>query len=320
MNKENGPSFLAWSRDNQARFAAEMSDKFEAKADLNSPRFTGLPTAPTAEPGTNNEQIATTAFVIESLSHAGDGGQDKVSKAGDTMTGDLVITKADSSARITLRRNSDNTGGWIKNDGYGLRFGVVSSSNNFSEVLYFGSYGLSGTSSATLGRPTSKWANVYTKKLNNGADIAIPEKEGTLALLSDIPDIDANNYVSKSGDTMTGDLTIGGDSSDSKRLQLIRLSGTTPIGGFITDNGQGLTFGSYNSGIRGNLYAMSNGPTLGFYPLKSNMFTLGNSLYKWTGVFAAKLNNGADIEIPNKAGTLALLSDIEDILKQHGLI
>lgn len=34
------------------------------KADLNSPIFTGVPTAPTAASGTNTTQVATTAFVI----------------------------------------------------------------------------------------------------------------------------------------------------------------------------------------------------------------------------------------------------------------
>jgi hypothetical protein len=37
------------------------------KADLVSPTFTGTPTAPTAAPGTNSTQIATTAFVTAAL-------------------------------------------------------------------------------------------------------------------------------------------------------------------------------------------------------------------------------------------------------------
>jgi hypothetical protein len=41
-----------------------------SKADTNSPTFTGSPTAPTAAVGTNNTQIATTAFVGASASAA----------------------------------------------------------------------------------------------------------------------------------------------------------------------------------------------------------------------------------------------------------
>ena len=40
------------------------------KAPLNSPNFTGLPTAPTAEAGTSNTQIATTKFVSDAISDA----------------------------------------------------------------------------------------------------------------------------------------------------------------------------------------------------------------------------------------------------------
>jgi hypothetical protein len=49
----------------------EIDDEFNAiavavstKADLASPTFTGVPTAPTAGAGTNNTQLATTAFVV----------------------------------------------------------------------------------------------------------------------------------------------------------------------------------------------------------------------------------------------------------------
>lgn len=36
-----------------------------AKANINSPSFTGTPTAPTAAPGTNTTQLATTAFAVQ---------------------------------------------------------------------------------------------------------------------------------------------------------------------------------------------------------------------------------------------------------------
>ena len=40
------------------------------KADLNSPKFSGIPWAPTATAGTNNQQIATTAFVTRAITKA----------------------------------------------------------------------------------------------------------------------------------------------------------------------------------------------------------------------------------------------------------
>jgi hypothetical protein len=52
----------------------EIDDEFDAiaiavatKADLFSPAFLGVPTAPTASPGVNNTQVATTAFVTAAI-------------------------------------------------------------------------------------------------------------------------------------------------------------------------------------------------------------------------------------------------------------
>ena len=63
----------------------------DTKAPLASPTFTGIPAAPTAAPATNTTQLATTAFVT-----AGVGG--KVNKAGDTMTGLLVLSGPPTAA------------------------------------------------------------------------------------------------------------------------------------------------------------------------------------------------------------------------------
>lgn len=55
----------------------EIDDEFQAletaittKADIASPAFTGSPTAPTASAGTNNTQLATTAFVTGAITTA----------------------------------------------------------------------------------------------------------------------------------------------------------------------------------------------------------------------------------------------------------
>jgi hypothetical protein len=44
-----------------------ISNAIASKADINSPTFTGTPTAPTASSGTNTTQIATTAFVLAAI-------------------------------------------------------------------------------------------------------------------------------------------------------------------------------------------------------------------------------------------------------------
>lgn len=51
-----------------------LSAALALKAPIASPALTGTPTAPTAAPGTNTTQIATTAFVEEAVAGAGGGG------------------------------------------------------------------------------------------------------------------------------------------------------------------------------------------------------------------------------------------------------
>lgn len=54
---------LASAVGNDANFATTIASALALKAPLASPAFTGTPTAPTAAPGTNTTQLATTAFV-----------------------------------------------------------------------------------------------------------------------------------------------------------------------------------------------------------------------------------------------------------------
>lgn len=53
----------------RAKIAAYI-DGSTVYAELNSPAFTGIPTAPTAAEGTNTTQIATTAFVKTAIDAA----------------------------------------------------------------------------------------------------------------------------------------------------------------------------------------------------------------------------------------------------------
>ena len=66
------------------------------KADLNSPTFTGVPVAPTASPGTNTTQLATTGFVQNvagSLGTLSSQDADSVAITGGSITGitDLAV-------------------------------------------------------------------------------------------------------------------------------------------------------------------------------------------------------------------------------------
>ena len=79
-----------------------------SKADINSPAFSGIPTSPTASTGNNSLQLATTAFVANSLGTLGTistQNSDAITITGGTITGITDLTVADGgtgSSTLTL--------------------------------------------------------------------------------------------------------------------------------------------------------------------------------------------------------------------------
>lgn len=77
-----------------------IASAVSSKADLNSPVFTGTPTAPTAAAGTNTTQLATTAFVKTATDNLNLGtmstqNANNVSITGGTITGITDLAVAD---------------------------------------------------------------------------------------------------------------------------------------------------------------------------------------------------------------------------------
>jgi hypothetical protein len=113
--------------------AADVTDVGGAL--LASPSFTGTPIAPTAAPGTNTTQLATTAFVV-----AGDAA--KVAKSGDAMSGALtiaaanalqVVPPASTDAVIILNKPASGQGDNIVGQMAGLNRWSVNLGNNVAE-------------------------------------------------------------------------------------------------------------------------------------------------------------------------------------------
>lgn len=82
-----------------------IASAISSKADSNSPTLTGTPLAPTASSGTNNTQIATTAFVATAVSTAAGGtmaaqNANNVTITGGSITGitDLAIADGGTGA------------------------------------------------------------------------------------------------------------------------------------------------------------------------------------------------------------------------------
>jgi microcystin-dependent protein len=105
---------------------ATLTTGLSTKANIDSPALTGVPTAPTPSQGTNTQQLATTEFVMSSITTSGgfpeapnDGGiygrqslgwRDispdlfgKVAKTGDTMTGHLALPTGPAAANAVRK-------------------------------------------------------------------------------------------------------------------------------------------------------------------------------------------------------------------------
>lgn len=114
----------------------------------------------------------------------------KVSKSGDTMTGELLMLYG---SRISFRNSTASTKHYIRADGQ--RTIMFGSGWNASIQMYWevptGDL-YSSLSTSALGKSTKPWGNVYTAKINNGGDLAVPAVSGTLATKADV-DLAANS-------------------------------------------------------------------------------------------------------------------------------
>ena len=81
-----------------------IKDALDAKADLESPAFTGIPTAPTASEGTNSNQLATTKFVQTAVTNGHTSSADKLATPRElavNLSNTSTTTKFDGSADVT---------------------------------------------------------------------------------------------------------------------------------------------------------------------------------------------------------------------------
>lgn len=87
---------LAAALGNDANFATTITNALALKAPLSSPALTGVPTAPTAAPGTNTAQLATTAFVAAAIAAIA-----AIADASETVKGIIEIATAAEAQALT---------------------------------------------------------------------------------------------------------------------------------------------------------------------------------------------------------------------------
>lgn len=200
-----------------------------SKANLAGPAFTGVPTAPTAAPGTNTTQLATTAFVQAAAGNY-------VLKTGDTMSGALQV-----NSTITSNNVITSTGGIVRAQGFG--------GASDSGVYYFGNAAL------------DNW--IYKQSGTNSLQFRFgsPAVQATLntagTILTDSSTI-ASGYVRKAGDTMTGNLIVAGADMYSYRA-----GGTTGVVFLNSAGTRYVYFNGANYVMPGSALNLDSGVNLG---------------------------------------------------------
>ena len=131
-------SELAAALGNDPNFATTIINALALKAPLASPALTGAPTAPTAGSGTNNTQIATTAFVMAAITQP---------VPPDATTDKTLLGEATGGQSIELSFAK----GWYYVELQGGGGGKAGNYHNVSGegTNYYGSYGKSGDTIST---------------------------------------------------------------------------------------------------------------------------------------------------------------------------
>lgn len=283
----------------------ELTTLSENQAELGS-RVSGVEEKIPGDASGSN-QLATKAD-LASLNLA-----DYVKKSGDTMTGDLLFDVVAHGYTVAFQDsyknvNTGNTDSVIKrissyHQTQGLIFSETKNGTVDMQFTMIADGFFMPTGNRLLGSSVYPWANVYAKKLNNGADLIVPTEGGTLARIEDV-----DGYVKKSGDTMTGFLTFEYDGLAHPMKHVLHGGHSFSIECYY-NNEQNYQEALNFSGA--GLFATSTKAEIKPY--------LGHTDAPWYNVYAKKLNNGADIAIPTEGGTLARVEDLTDFAKKGDL-
>lgn len=253
------------------------------KADLASPAFSGVPTAPTASQGNNSGQLATTSYVDTGLA-----AKQATGNYITALTGDGTAA-GPGSAAFTLATVNGNVGTFntLTVNAKGL---VTAASNTSYEVPLTFSTGLTRTTN-TITVNTSQNISTLSNLTTNGF---VKTTGGTGAL-----SIDTNTYLTGNQTiTLTGDVTGSGATSIATTLAATTNSTLTTLSG-LTTAASLATVGTITSGTwSATAIAATKGGT------GLTTYTTGDTLYSSATNTLAKLAIGSEGQVQTVANGL----------------
>ncbi|HCQ0271901.1 TPA: phage tail protein [Escherichia coli] len=204
-----------------------VMDETNKKAPLNSPALTGTPTTPTAQQGTNNTQIASTAFVMAAIAALVDSSPDALNTLNE-----LAAALGNDPNFATTMTNA-LAGKQPKDATLTALAGLATAADRFP---YF-----SGNDVASLATLTEVGRDILAKS----TVAAVIEYLGLQETVNR-----AGNAVQKNGDTLSGGLTFENDSI----LAWIRNTDWAKIGFKNDADGDTDSYMWFETGDNGNEY------------------------------------------------------------------
>ena len=123
--------------------------------------------------------------------------------------------------------------------------------------------------------------------------------------------------VSKTGDTMSGALEIAENTSSNNVLLTLANSTTTSRKWNFRPAYNTTSLSLYPGSTETNGYRFVS---TGFCPASDNARYLGAASLRWKATYTCALNNGGDLVVPNKSGTLATTEDVDQAANSGRMI
>jgi hypothetical protein len=262
-----------------------VASAVSSKADSNSPTLTGTPLAPTAAPGTNTTQIATTAFVTAAAGNA-------TNIAGGAANRVVYQTALDTTGFAVAPTVAGTYLGWT---GSAFAWSTVSAST--SAALTMNNSGSGDSSGATFNGSIAKTISYNT--------IGAPSVTGTGASgtwgINITGSSGSTSFATNAGGlTGTPAITVGAVTAAGLSATSITTTGTVLVG--TSGSGAYSAFAGSSVQLANNTTSMSNnGSTFTWaqngtnilavspaqlVPLPDNTLSLGSGTLRWTTVYA----------------------------------
>ncbi|EHY06045.1 phage tail fiber repeat family protein [Escherichia coli DEC15B] len=264
-----------------------VMDETNKKAPLNSPALTGTPTTPTARQGTNNTQIASTAFVMAAIAALVDSSPDALNTLNE-----LAAALGNDPNFATTMTNA-LAGKQPKDATLTALAGLATAADKFP---YF-----TGNDVASLATLTKVGRDILAKS----TVAAVIEYLGLQEMVNR-----AGNAVQKNGDTLSGGLTFENDSI----LAWIRNTDWAKIGFKNDADGDTDSYMWFETGDNGNEY----------FKWRSKQSTTTKDLMtlKWDALnilVNAVINGSLGVGTTNAlGGSSIVLGDNDTGFKQNG--